>query len=131
MAATQHTKRKAMNTLHNRIRAAKEKEGGFTLIELLVVIVILGVLAAVVVFSVRGITDRGQESACQATRSAIITGAESAFAQTGAYPATLAAMETAGFINAGGGTIAGSTFTGSGFALTYAAGPPPTVTNPC
>jgi prepilin-type N-terminal cleavage/methylation domain-containing protein len=38
-------------------------ENGFTLVELLVVIVILGILAAIVVFAVGGITDRGQTSA--------------------------------------------------------------------
>jgi general secretion pathway protein G len=37
---------------------------GFTLVELLVVIVILGILAAVVVFAVTGITNKGQSSAC-------------------------------------------------------------------
>lgn len=37
---------------------------GFTLVELLVVIVILGILAAVVVFAVTGITSKGQSSAC-------------------------------------------------------------------
>ncbi|RXM20638.1 prepilin-type N-terminal cleavage/methylation domain-containing protein, partial [Citrobacter sp. AAK_AS5] len=31
-------------------------EGGFTLIELLLVIIILGILAGIVVFSVRGVT---------------------------------------------------------------------------
>ena len=40
-------------------------ERGFTLIELLVVIVILGLLAAVVVFAVGGITDKGKGSACK------------------------------------------------------------------
>jgi prepilin-type N-terminal cleavage/methylation domain-containing protein len=41
-------------------------EKGFTLVELLVVIVILGILAAVVVFAVNGIQDRGQLNACKA-----------------------------------------------------------------
>lgn len=39
-------------------------QSGFTLVELLVVIVILGILAAVVVFAVTGITDKGKSSAC-------------------------------------------------------------------
>ena len=36
---------------------------GFTLVELLIVIVILGILATVTVFAVRGITDQGKASA--------------------------------------------------------------------
>jgi prepilin-type N-terminal cleavage/methylation domain-containing protein len=40
------------------------RDDGFTLVELLIVIVVLGVLAVVTVFAVRGITDRGQENAC-------------------------------------------------------------------
>jgi general secretion pathway protein G len=47
-----------------RLRGMKEHEG-FTLIELLIVIVILGILAAIVVFAVGGITDRGVNSACK------------------------------------------------------------------
>ena len=43
-----------------QLRAARKNESGFTLIELLIVIVILGILAAIVVFSVQGITDRGK-----------------------------------------------------------------------
>jgi prepilin-type N-terminal cleavage/methylation domain-containing protein len=42
------------------------KDQGFTLVELLIVIVILGILATVTVFAVRGITDQGQASACAA-----------------------------------------------------------------
>ncbi|WP_421117905.1 type II secretion system protein [Aquihabitans daechungensis] len=54
---------------------------GFTLIELLVVIVILGILAAVVVFAVSGITDRGQTSACKTDVRTLRTAAESYIAQ--------------------------------------------------
>ena len=39
-------------------------ERGFTLIEMLVVIAILGILAAVVVFSVAGTSDRAAATAC-------------------------------------------------------------------
>ncbi len=41
-----------------------KQDKGFTLVELLIVIVILGILATVTVFAVRGITDQGQDSAC-------------------------------------------------------------------
>ncbi|MTA14881.1 MAG: prepilin-type N-terminal cleavage/methylation domain-containing protein, partial [Actinobacteria bacterium] len=46
------------------IQAEQKKDTGFTLVELLIVIVILGILATVTVFAVRGITDQGQTSAC-------------------------------------------------------------------
>ena len=49
---------------HPKLRNQNLFERGFTLIELLVVIVILGVLAAVVVFAVGGITDKGKASSC-------------------------------------------------------------------
>ncbi|MEU6477361.1 prepilin-type N-terminal cleavage/methylation domain-containing protein [Streptomyces sp. NPDC047017] len=63
------------------MRARSETpEAGFTLIELLVVIVILGVLAAIVVFSVRGINDKGQGAACKTDKSTIQTAEEAYFA---------------------------------------------------
>ena len=51
--------------------------------ELLVVIIILGILAAIVVFSVRGITDTGQEAACNADLRMLMTAQEAHFAQHG------------------------------------------------
>ncbi|MCB0957373.1 MAG: type II secretion system protein, partial [Ilumatobacter sp.] len=48
-----------------------KKDRGFTLVELLIVIVILGILATVTVFAVRGITNKGQESACAADKKTI------------------------------------------------------------
>jgi type II secretion system protein G len=69
-----------------QLRAARRKESGFTLIELLIVIVILGVLAAIVVFSVQGITDRGKTSACKADVETVTTAAEAYYAQKGTYP---------------------------------------------
>jgi len=75
-----------------RIRNLKAHEGGFTLIELLIVIVILGILAAIVVFAVGGITDRGTLSACKSDKKSIEVGVEAAFAQNAAYPANVAAL---------------------------------------
>lgn len=75
-----------------RARAARKDEKGFTLIELLIVIVILGVLAGIVVFSVKGITDRGDKSACNANLSSARTAVEAYYAQNGSYPTNLAAL---------------------------------------
>lgn len=55
-----------MDTIFNRVsRRRRERQRGFTLIELLVVIAILAILAAVVIFNIVGVTNRGQQaSAC-------------------------------------------------------------------
>jgi prepilin-type N-terminal cleavage/methylation domain-containing protein len=46
---------------------------GFTLIELLIVIVVLGILAAVVIFALGGITGKSQLAACQADGATVTT----------------------------------------------------------
>ena len=71
----------------SRARDCKRRpgQGGFTLIELLIVIVILGVLAGIVAFSVRGITDRGEESACKAEVKTVATAEEAHYAKNGGY----------------------------------------------
>ena len=97
-----------MNKLQQRLADKRaNEEAGFTLIELLVVIVILGILAAVVVFSVRGINDRGAKSACQASRSALITGEEAFYATNNANAAAATDLEP-DFINSSGMVLAGT-----------------------
>jgi general secretion pathway protein G len=68
---------------------------GFTLIELLVVIVILGILAAVVVFAVNGITDNGKKNACRTEIRTVKTAVEAYNVQEGSYPGSVAVL-TAG-----------------------------------
>jgi prepilin-type N-terminal cleavage/methylation domain-containing protein len=46
-------------------RRSAESESGFTLIELLIVIVVLGILAAIVVFALSGVTGQSVTAACQ------------------------------------------------------------------
>ncbi len=65
---------------------------GFTLVELLVVIVILGILAAVVVFAVGGSTSDAKDSACKAENSSIGAAIEAYRAKTGNYPASMTVL---------------------------------------
>jgi prepilin-type N-terminal cleavage/methylation domain-containing protein len=105
-------------------RDAKARQGGFTLIELLVVITILGILAAVVVFSVSGIGDRGQSAACKTDTTTIKTAEESNFALHGTY-ASLGTLVTNGLLSTQstlhGVNLTGASPTFTGYAVTNVA----------
>jgi len=65
-----------MSRLPSFDRTARNGDAGFTLVEVLIVIVIVGVLATVVVFAVRGITDQGEAAACGTDARVLSTAAE-------------------------------------------------------
>jgi len=96
-----------------RLRNVKRDESGFTLIELLIVIVILGVLAGIVVFSVRGISDRGTASACKADVKTVNVASEAHYAKNGAYAADMPELVTTGFLQSVPTTT-------NGYTVTYA-----------
>ena len=74
---------------------SSKRDKGFTLVELLIVIVILGILATVTVFAVRGITDKGNKSACDTDKVTLQTASEAYFAQWGTVTGIPTAAVTA------------------------------------
>lgn len=59
------------------------RDRGFSLVEILVVIVIIGVLATVVVFTVRGMADKGESSSCRTDGRTLEHAADYYIAQRG------------------------------------------------
>lgn len=105
--------------------AAADKESGFTLVELLVVIAILGILAGVVVFSVAGIQDNSQVSACKTEASTVRTAEEAYYAKNKNYTDNTG-LQTAKLLNTPGATLVTITNTGTApaytaYALAYVA----------
>jgi general secretion pathway protein G len=60
---------------------AKRNEEGFTLIELLIVIIVLGILAAIVVFAVSGTKKDAISATCKTDQKSIELSAESVLAK--------------------------------------------------
>lgn len=83
--------------MYDRLRNRLDdgRQSGFTLIELLIVIVILGILAAIVVFAVGSARDDSVKNSCKADAKTVNTAAEAYKAKKGVYP-TSAEMTASG-----------------------------------
>lgn len=89
-----------MDNLYNTVSRRRHGQAGFTLIELLVVIAVLAILAAIVLFNVVGVTNRGKSSACATDVKTFQSAVDAAIgdALSGGSTATAAAL-TAGSMN--------------------------------
>jgi prepilin-type N-terminal cleavage/methylation domain-containing protein len=106
----------------------KKRESGFTLIELLIAIVVVGILTAVAIVGIAGLTNKGSNSACTATSDAAKAAIAVHFANTGQYPqdwhdltaATAPAqpeLELAGGVTPNPPVAGNMTLTGKGWTL--------------
>ena len=103
-----------------------KKEQGFTLIELLIAIVVVGILTAVAIVGIAGLTNKGNSSACAATIDAAKTASSVHYTNTGGtYPSTFADMTGSTppeLTLASGVKDNGTTLTGNGWTVTMTGG---------
>jgi len=89
-----------------RRKSGEASESGFTLIELLIVIVVLGILAAIVVFSLTGVSGQSKQAACTSDAKSVEIAADAYQASTGGWPTAIDLL-TPSYLHALPGTANG------------------------
>src|SRR5215472_6129792 len=70
------------------MNSRRQQQAGFTLIEIMVVILILGLLATLVVQSLRGATDKAKRTKAMADLAELKTALDRYYIDNGSYPTT-------------------------------------------
>ncbi len=81
-----------------RLTQRRPGDAGFTLVELLIVIVVLGILSGIVLFGVARFRSDANAAACKADLATVNVAADAYDAQTGNFPANVAALVTGGYL---------------------------------
>ena len=99
-------------------------EKGFTLIELLIAIVVVGILTAVAIVGIAGLTDKGQSAACSASVDAVKAAQAVYYANNdGTWPWDLDALVADGALEESGGVnIDFMTLSGKNWSVTATGG---------
>ncbi len=87
--------------MKDHLRAGEIVEAGFTLIELLIVIVVLGILAATVIFALGGVTSQSAQAACNSDAKSVEVAVEAYHAAplntTNAWPTQISDLTSTNF----------------------------------
>jgi prepilin-type N-terminal cleavage/methylation domain-containing protein len=85
---------------HNVVQNQKKSSKGFTIVELLIVIVVIGILAALVLNSFRGVQERARDTKRRTDVNAQASQLEVYYTDNGGYPVFTGQVNTDSWLTA-------------------------------